>query len=232
MAERLCGAKTRAGTPCKRIAGKNDRCKLHGGRSTGAKNPHKPFNNQNAMSHGIFSSGWTEEERACLPEFEKTVGDLDNEILVAKVQLERVGKKIRQLIEGEGEELETAEVRTEKSGRSCSESRIRRRPDYLGIQDRLLGRIGRLTEQKMRILEVKELQMELEQLLEKMKGAERVGVNGRFLGDVTLPRSIHGVAFFGWRFSKRRSSTPRAGRISLYFIVGGLCEGGELAQVR
>ncbi|WP_024901567.1 HGGxSTG domain-containing protein [Robbsia andropogonis] len=31
-----CGAKTRAGTPCKRIdVAANGRCKLHGGRSTG-----------------------------------------------------------------------------------------------------------------------------------------------------------------------------------------------------
>ncbi|MGL5391925.1 MAG: HGGxSTG domain-containing protein [Shewanella sp.] len=33
-----CGAKTRAGTPCQRYGNKsNGRCKLHGGRSTGAK---------------------------------------------------------------------------------------------------------------------------------------------------------------------------------------------------
>ncbi|WP_419239489.1 HGGxSTG domain-containing protein [Photobacterium leiognathi] len=34
----LCGAKTRQGTPCKRRGNKkNGRCKLHGGKSTGAK---------------------------------------------------------------------------------------------------------------------------------------------------------------------------------------------------
>ncbi|TGV19484.1 hypothetical protein E5N72_05150 [Pseudoalteromonas sp. MEBiC 03607] len=34
----LCGAKTRSGSPCKRKGNKrNGRCKLHGGRSTGAK---------------------------------------------------------------------------------------------------------------------------------------------------------------------------------------------------
>ena len=41
---------------------------------------------------------------------ERVEAVLDNEILVAKVQLERVGKKIRLLIEGEGEDLEVAEV--------------------------------------------------------------------------------------------------------------------------
>ncbi len=33
-----CGAKTRNGSPCRRFGNKNNgRCKLHGGRSTGAK---------------------------------------------------------------------------------------------------------------------------------------------------------------------------------------------------
>ncbi|WP_417314651.1 HGGxSTG domain-containing protein [Cycloclasticus pugetii] len=36
----LCGAFARTtGKPCKRFASKNGRCKLHGGRSTGAINP-------------------------------------------------------------------------------------------------------------------------------------------------------------------------------------------------
>tara|TARA_R110002072_G_scaffold276189_1_gene437877 strand:+ start:99 stop:347 length:249 start_codon:yes stop_codon:yes gene_type:complete len=36
----LCGAFARTtGKPCKRFAAKNGRCKLHGGRSTGANNP-------------------------------------------------------------------------------------------------------------------------------------------------------------------------------------------------
>lgn len=38
LAEQTCGAKTRAGTPCKmRSIYANGRCKLHGGLSTGAK---------------------------------------------------------------------------------------------------------------------------------------------------------------------------------------------------
>lgn len=36
----LCGAHARStGKPCKRFARKNGRCKLHGGRSMGAKKP-------------------------------------------------------------------------------------------------------------------------------------------------------------------------------------------------
>lgn len=58
--KKYCGAKTRAGTPCKRPAGwgtnhvGEGRCKLHGGKSTGAP-PKKMQNNQNAKKHGFFS---------------------------------------------------------------------------------------------------------------------------------------------------------------------------------
>ena len=34
-----CGAKTRAGTPCKNLPMKNGRCRMHGGASTGRKTP-------------------------------------------------------------------------------------------------------------------------------------------------------------------------------------------------
>jgi len=58
--KKYCGAKTRAGTPCKRPAGwgtktpGKGRCKLHGGKSTGAP-PKKMIKNSNAKSHGLFA---------------------------------------------------------------------------------------------------------------------------------------------------------------------------------
>ncbi|MEN8250139.1 MAG: HGGxSTG domain-containing protein, partial [Bacteroidota bacterium] len=39
-----CGAKTRSGKPCKAPAMANGRCRMHGGKSTGA-----PQGNQNAL---------------------------------------------------------------------------------------------------------------------------------------------------------------------------------------
>lgn len=60
--KKYCGAKTRAGTPCRRPAGwgtyhvGEGRCKLHGGKSTGA-----PKGNQNAKKHGFFSKYIPEE---------------------------------------------------------------------------------------------------------------------------------------------------------------------------
>jgi hypothetical protein len=47
-----CGAKTRAGTPCRSpaVSGK-ERCRMHGG----AKGSGAPRNNQNALKHGSYT---------------------------------------------------------------------------------------------------------------------------------------------------------------------------------
>ncbi len=45
-----CGAHARqTGQPCKAWAMKNGRCRMHGGKSTGAKKPHKP------VTHGLHT---------------------------------------------------------------------------------------------------------------------------------------------------------------------------------
>lgn len=61
----ICGAKTRAGTPCKQKAGwgtnhvGTGRCKLHGGKSTGPKDRAKASiskkKNKNSEKHGLYS---------------------------------------------------------------------------------------------------------------------------------------------------------------------------------
>jgi uncharacterized protein YjcR len=45
-----CGAKPRSGWSCRNPAMKNGRCRLHGGKSTGA-----PKGNKNAFKHGRYS---------------------------------------------------------------------------------------------------------------------------------------------------------------------------------
>ena len=47
-----CGAKTRAGTPCKRPAGPKGRCYYHGG----APGSGAPKGNKNAWKHGAYSA--------------------------------------------------------------------------------------------------------------------------------------------------------------------------------
>jgi uncharacterized protein YjcR len=49
-----CGAKTRAGTPCRSPAATGKRrCRMHGG----ANGSGAPKGNQNAVSHGAYTSG-------------------------------------------------------------------------------------------------------------------------------------------------------------------------------
>ena len=54
LASPRCGAKTRAGTPCRSpaVMGRR-RCRMHGG----AKGSGAPKGNQNALSHGAYTSG-------------------------------------------------------------------------------------------------------------------------------------------------------------------------------
>lgn len=53
-----CGAKTRQGTPCRSPAMPNGRCRMHGGKSTGA-----PKGNRNAWKHGHYSTEAIETRR-------------------------------------------------------------------------------------------------------------------------------------------------------------------------
>lgn len=67
MEKKLCGAKTRKGTPCQKAALANGRCNNHGGKSTEPKNPKKLKGNKNALKHGLYETIWldtlTEEEQ-------------------------------------------------------------------------------------------------------------------------------------------------------------------------
>src|SRR5947209_740991 len=54
---RRCGAKTRAGHPCRGPAMKNGRCRMHGGASTGPKSKRGLKRSQKAnWKHGIYSA--------------------------------------------------------------------------------------------------------------------------------------------------------------------------------
>ena len=73
----LCGARTRAGSPCKNPAMPNGRCRMHGGKA-GA-----PLGNRNALKHGLYSRGaialrsemtaFLRECRGTLREVERTI---------------------------------------------------------------------------------------------------------------------------------------------------------------
>ena len=136
-----CGAKTRAGTPCRRgpVSGRM-RCKLHGGASTGPRRP--------ATKHGIYSTAYTEEEQAILHDARRAT--LLEELALARVTLRRLLKAAPPPI-GQG-----------VAGESDT--------DWWGLLDRFMGRVGRLTEQHARVEEVRDLQAELAALSARLEG--------------------------------------------------------------
>lgn len=68
-ARKLCGAKTRSGKPCKNGAMANGRCRMHGGKSTGAP-PAKLKGKQNAKKHGLFAKYLPKETMDIVNEIE------------------------------------------------------------------------------------------------------------------------------------------------------------------
>jgi hypothetical protein len=67
----MCGAKTRAGNPCKRRPMPNGRCKMHGGPSTGPRTPEGLERLRKARTkHGGYSSE-AKALRACIQRLRK-----------------------------------------------------------------------------------------------------------------------------------------------------------------
>lgn len=74
-ANNLCGAKTRSGEPCKNKAMANGRCRMHGGKSTGAP-PAKLKKNTNSKKHGLFAKYLPQETMEIMNDIE-TMGPAD-----------------------------------------------------------------------------------------------------------------------------------------------------------
>ena len=72
-----CGAKTRSGGVCGHYAMKNGRCRYHGGKSTGARTPHRP------LKHGHYTKEAIQERKelaALLKDAKSLLGEM-NEIV-------------------------------------------------------------------------------------------------------------------------------------------------------
>ncbi len=84
-----CGARTRRGTACRRwpIKGKH-RCRLHGGKSSGAP-PAALMGNNNATKHGSYAKAILPHERPLVPQIRALAGTLDEELVLLRLQLRR-----------------------------------------------------------------------------------------------------------------------------------------------
>ena len=152
MAE-LCGAKTRAGKPCQNAAMANGRCRMHGGKSTGA-----PKNNQNSVKAGaLYSDYYTDEEKLLAEELE--LESIDAELRLCKIRLNRALKL-------EAEQTEALELErivetpalvggvpiTDDPDVPPVHQKTFVRKDYEPIIQRLLGRIESLTLTRQKLI--------------------------------------------------------------------------------
>nr|WP_314486718.1 HGGxSTG domain-containing protein [uncultured Kingella sp.] len=153
MAE-LCGAKTRAGKPCQNAAMANGRCRMHGGKSTGA-----PKNNQNSVKAGaLYSDYYTDEEKLLAEELE--LESIDAELRLCKIRLNRA---LKLEAEQAAEALELERIVetpaivggvpiTDDPDVPPVQQKMFVRKDYEPIIQRLLGRIESLTLTRQKLI--------------------------------------------------------------------------------
>ena len=149
----ICGAKTRAGKPCQNAAMANGRCRMHGGKSTGA-----PKNNQNSVKAGaLYSDYYTDEEKLLADELE--LESIDAELRLCKIRLNRALKL-------EAEQTEALELERivetpalvggvpimDDPDVPPVQQKTFVRKDYEPIIQRLLGRIESLTLTRQKLI--------------------------------------------------------------------------------
>lgn len=136
-----CGAKTRSGQTCRNRAMQNGRCRMHGGKATGA-----PTGNRNAATPGsIYSRYFTEEEKELAAQIE--LGKVDEELRLTRIRLMRA-------LAREAEYGNTLELDSEKrepvivdgeivagTEQVTTTSKVR---DYSSLIDKLTARIESL----------------------------------------------------------------------------------------
>lgn len=122
---RKCRRKTRAGKPCKKIAGWGTdhvgagACKLHGGKSTGPKDKVKAGasqqGNKNALKTGEYETIWhdtlTDDEKQSYTDVRTDVlGQLDEEIRLITIRERRMLQRIANLGQVDMTVVEESEV--------------------------------------------------------------------------------------------------------------------------
>ena len=177
-----CGAKTRSGGKCQRpaLAGKN-RCALHGGKSTGPRNPARPIGNRRAAKPGsLYSRYLTAEEQQLAGELE--LGSVDEELRLTRIRLLRaLAREQERADEPELDERIEREVDDKVGARSEEKHKVR---DYAGLIDRLTARIESLEARRAFLI-----QQELDADLKRLDIKKRE----RDIGDDVDDRPVTGI---------------------------------------
>lgn len=138
-----CGAKTRSGQPCKGKAMTNGRCRMHGGKSTGA-----PGNTNAVKAGSLYSQYLTPDEQADYQALQ--LGDVDHELRLTRIRLARALKNEQE--KGDTPEIDTV-IQRKGGGRSAVAGEVhRKRRDYAQLIDRLTARIESLEKTRAELL--------------------------------------------------------------------------------
>ncbi|OCG66619.1 hypothetical protein A9G41_12305 [Gilliamella sp. Nev5-1] len=155
----------------------NGRCRMHGGKSTGAPKGNK----NNLKAGGIYSQFFTAEERQISAELE--LGSLDDELRLTKIRLMRALKAEAEQQERLDElELDSySESPAIISGFPDNDEIVRvkqfKRRDYVSIIDRLTARIESLEMRRASLvqmsLDVERKQLENKELSEAIRNVSK-----------------------------------------------------------
>jgi len=156
----ICGAKTRAGTPCKYTAGwgtdhlGRGRCKFHGGASKGA-----PKGNKNALKTGERETIWLDQladEEKALYTYVTTdkLKALDEEIRLITIRERRMLQRIGNLRKHDMTVIETVSAQGTEKGQE-TDLLTEKRQATLGQIQAIEDALTRVQAQKARLIEAK-----------------------------------------------------------------------------
>src|SRR5699024_407247 len=147
----ICGAKTRSGQPCKNKRMPNGRCRMHGGKSTGA-----PAKNKNAAKPGgLYSKFLTDEEKKISEQIK--LGQVDEELRLTRIRLMRAMERENEFantLEDDQEKREPVEIDGEAVPNAEKVTVKRKVRDCGALIDRLPPRIESLEKTRAQLVEI------------------------------------------------------------------------------
>jgi len=144
----ICGAKTRKGGICTKPPMRDKkRCNLHGGKNPGSSDPAK-----GGLIHGIYSSALADDEIAIYFPVLDQIGSIEQELVIARLQLLRASKARKDWASGAVDGLivvedseETNEISNDSGTYETTKRRkIKKLPDFEKIIGECLSRVGNL----------------------------------------------------------------------------------------
>ncbi|MCS1350286.1 HGGxSTG domain-containing protein [Mechercharimyces sp. CAU 1602] len=169
-----CGAKTRSGNPCKNNAMANGRCRMHGGKSTGAP-PEKMKRNKKVFATGEFERIFidelndSEKELYSIAPKADYLRQIDHALGVLYVKELGMSRRLKQYREDQMVTITQRTLEESYIHRETSKKVIRNQEEEIG-QQRAEELIQRQEEALFRLQERKAKLLDLKHKIEKEEG--------------------------------------------------------------